>query len=280
MPEEAVQKKPLSFQVLRILAVVSVLVMLVPFVLDLFRGTEKELAPAPGTYPVNIVDRAELLSDAEEKKLLQTMQAVAAYHPTAFVSVSSTGGKSTSRYAELLFDDIFPQKNGILFLIDMDNRKIWLQKANGNAKLTTALCNTVTDNVYRYATAANYYACANNAFKQVCKILEGEQVPQTMKHLSNLFLALVAAVLIVFHFAAKGTGVIKPKKVFDVDDNMTRQLSTGNVKKRFLRKIETRSYDSSSDSGGGFSGGGGGGFSSGGGGGGGGSSSSGGGHSF
>lgn len=276
MRNEPAQKKPIGFRVLRILAIAAVLVMLVPFVLDLIRGlAEEESAPVPGTYRVTIVDRAELLTEAQEENLAKAMRNVAAYHPVAFFSVNYSGGRSASRLAEILFDEVFPEKNGILFLIDMDNREIWLQKANNNRNLTTALCNTVTDNVYRYASFGNYSRCAEEAFMQVYRILNGERVPETMKHMSNLFLSLAAAVLLVFHFAAKGTGVIRPKQVFDVDDNMTGHVSTGNVKKRFLRKIVQTRSDSSFDwsSGGSSSGSSGGGGWSGG-------SSSGGGHRF
>lgn len=283
MQTEREEKKPIGFRVLQILAIVSILVLLFPFVLDLVHRSGAE-APASVSepYSVTVRDNAKLLTEYEKKDLAETMKSVAAYHPVAFVSTRNTEGNTTLRYAELLFDELFPEKDGILFLIDMQNRNIWLQKANNNRVLTTALCNTVTDNVYREASAGNYFQCANRAYKQVYKILKGDKVPETMKHLSNLFLSVAAALFLVFLFAAKGTGVLRPKQVFDVDDNMQRKLSIRNVKKRFKRLIVHRSADSSSDSfssGGSFGGGGGGGFSSGGGGGGG-SSSSGGGHSF
>ena len=282
MQTEREEKKPIGFRVLQILAIVSILVLLFPFVLDLVhRSTAENPSSISEPYSVTIRDSAKLLTASEQKDLAETMKAVAAYHPVAFVSTRNTEGFTTSIYAGRLFDELFPDKDGILFLIDMQNRNIWLQKANNNRVLTTALCNTVTDNVYREASAGNYFQCANRAFKQVYKILSGDKVPETMKHLSNLFLSVAAALFLVFLFAAKGTGVLKPKQVFDVDDNMQRKLSIRNVKKRFKRLIIHRSSDSSSDSfssgGGSFGGGGGGGFSSGGGGG---SSSSGGGHSF
>ena len=123
-------------------------------------------------WQVIVDDRADLLTDEEESRLASEMEPVTAYGNAAFISCYASG--STSSYAKDLYRDLFGSDSGTIFMIDMENRNIWIQ-SNGAIyrTITKSYANTITDNVYKYASRGDYYGCASNAFSQICTLLEG-----------------------------------------------------------------------------------------------------------
>lgn len=224
-------------------------------------------------YSVIIDDEADLLSEEEESLLALTMRQVTAYGHAAFKSVSSNS-YSTSYFAQEYYHELFDSQSGTLFLIDMDNREIYLFSDGAIYRVvTTSYAYTITDNVYRYASNSNYYLCANEAFSQVHTLLSGHKIAQPMKYISNTLLALILAALINYFIAIILSGTAKPSK-----SELLSSISTGfkftdpyTTKTHQTKVYSPQSSGSSSgghSSGGGHSrGGGGGGHSSGGGGG-------------
>ena len=225
-------------------------------------------------YRVVIEDQEDLLSEAEEAKLKSEMEAINAYGHAAFVSVKQYG--ATDTYAKETYMSLFGNESGILFVIDMGQRNIWIM-CNGEVYRTInkAYANTITDNIYTYASEGDYYRCASEAYAQALTLLQGGKIAQPMKHISNALIALVGALLINFFF------LLSQRKKETVDPSAAAAAMTTGVVVRILEKKLTRTRKSRhyESSGGGSSGGGGGGYS-GGGGGGGGFSGGGGGHSF
>lgn len=221
-------------------------------------------------YQALIEDTADLLSRGHEEALLETMKGITTYGNVAFKSVN-TNNSTTAALAESYYRSVFGKDSGTVFLIDMDNRMIYIfSDGKVYRTITKAYANTITDNVYRYASKEEYFNCANEAFLQMQKLLDGGRIMQPMKYISNALLALLLAFLGVF-----GWICIYSRQKQPTDNELLkrihRQFSTGNASATFTH--ETKIYSPpSSDSGGGSS--------SGGGGGGGGSSGGGGGHSF
>ena len=56
----------------------------------------------------------------------------------------------------------------------MDNRNIWIH-SNGaiNRTINKAYAETITDNVYTYASDADYYICAMKVYEQEYTLLQG-----------------------------------------------------------------------------------------------------------
>ena len=223
-------------------------------------------------YSVIIDDEADLLSEEEESLLALTMRQVTAYGHAAFKSVSSNS-YSTSYFAEKYYHELFGSQSGTLFLIDMDNREIYLFSDGAIYRVvTSSYAYTITDNVYRYASSSNYYLCANEAFSQIHTLLSGHKIAQPMKYISNTLLALILAALINYFIAILLSGTAKPSK-----SELLSSISTGfkftdpyTTKTHQTKVYSPQSSGSSSGSSGGSShssGGGGGGHSSGGGGG-------------
>ena len=184
--------------------------------------------------------------------------------------------ENTSSYAKAKYRELFGHDSGILFVIDMGRRNIWIY-CDGKIyrSIDKAYSNTITDNVYRYASRGEYYQCAKKVFEQALTLLQGGRIAQPMKYISNALIACVLALLINFIFLTyqrNNDETIIARSV----PALTTTVGAYILSKRVTSRNKTRHVQYSSSSGGSS----GGGFSGGGGGGGGGSSGGGGGHSF
>jgi uncharacterized protein len=155
-----------------------------------------------------------------------------------------------------------------MFLIDMDNRNIYIFSDGSNYKvITDSKENIITDNVYKYASTSKYFDCASNAFSQMNTLLNGKKISEPMRYISSAIVAIIAAFFINF-FYILGKSKIKDASVSEIIKNCDVKFDVSNID---VKKTGTHRVYSpiSNTSGGGScgSGGGGGGSSSGGGGG-------------
>ena len=259
-----------------IIAIVIVLAMILAMILPAFAYDDETPAykdPATGNE-IYMIDEEDLLSDAEEEKLIEQMKGVLPYGGAAFVSVSAYSN-STGDEAEFYLRQLFGNNSGTVFMIDMWNRNIWIQSgAEMYRVITKGYANSITDNVYKMASREEYYECASEAFRQMQTLLDGGRISQPMKHITNALIAIIAALLINFFLVKFTTKIPKPApEVILAATAVGFAASRGN---RVLTKERRIVSSSGSGSGGGGYSGGGGGFSGGGGG----SSSGGGGHGF
>lgn len=225
-------------------------------------------------YAVLVEDDADLLTDSEENALVSDMDDITAFGNVAFKSID-TNYTSASSYASEYYHDTFGRSSGTLFLIDMDNRKIYIfSDGDVYGIVTRSRAETITDNVYRYASNGDYYGCASEAYSEIYTILNGNAIAQPMKYISNALLAILIALLINFIIINRVTR-LRRAGIGPMIHAARSSFSYTEPEAHFIN--ETKRYspvEHSSGGGGGFSGGGGGGggFSGGGGGGGGGHS--------
>lgn len=92
-----------------------------------------QAARSEGSYITGIYDAANLLSDSDESSLLSTMNKYSKKYETdiALVTTSNAKGLSAMQYADNYAESIGMSMSesgpaGILFLIDMDNREIYI----------------------------------------------------------------------------------------------------------------------------------------------------------
>ena len=240
-----------------------------------YEGTEK--TKDGETYRFVLDDRENLLSSFERASLMEDMRPLASYGNVLFVTANGEG-KSPGDFARELYKEQFGTADGVIFLIDMGNRMLWITGSGTLSKtLTNSIADAITDNIYHDAMYGRYYNCARDAFEQIYTVLSSGRILMPMKYISNAFLAIVIATLIAYwvlriisgrSFAKKG------KILVSVDANV--QLAEVIC----MKTSTTKTYDPIRSSGGGGGGGRSGGGFSGGGGGGGGGSFSGGGHRF
>ena len=219
-------------------------------------------------YSVYLDDGEDLLSDAEELFLVRDMTPVTEYGNAGFVSGRS-GSQQPRWYAESCYQSVFGTKDGTMLVIDMDDREIRIHSDGSLYKiLTTGRTNSITDNVYRYASQRLYYRCAAETFRQITALLQGYRIAQPMKYLSNLLLALILSVLLNFAWLRVHARKLKPKRALILTVTGLGALAAGRKAERFIRqsKVFRSSSSGGGGRGGGFGGGGGGGHSGGGGG--------------
>ncbi|MDO5155238.1 MAG: TPM domain-containing protein [Eubacteriales bacterium] len=218
-------------------------------------------------YQAICKDDADLLSAAEEKSMLEAMQPITQYGNVAFVSTNHASA-GTSAYAQSEYSQLFGTSAATMFVIDMDNRQIYIYSGQEMYKeLTKSYANTITDNVYKYASSGDYYTCASEAFAQMYAVIDGQRIAKPMKNISNVMLAIALAILINYFVVRFVSDARKPKEnaLFDAM-KVTQSIKNFDADLRYTDK-KYCPQSSSSSSGGGFSGGGGGGGFSGGGGG-------------
>ncbi len=222
-------------------------------------------------YVVILEDDADLLDDEEEAELVEKMQEITRWGSAAFKSIDENE-TSTERFIESYYREKFGRDSGTVFLIDMDNRNIWI-KNNGHISriITNSYSDTITDNSYRYASRGEYFDCAMEVFDEIEILLSGSRIAQPMKYVSNGLLAVILALLLNY-FLLRWMSKSRAPKEQELLAGIAHRYSLANPRATHLN--QTKRYDPvSSDSGSSGSSG-----SSGGGGGG--SSGSGGGHSF
>ena len=147
-------------------------------------------------YEAVIEDDAALMAENDYEALLGPMKQIALYGNVMLKTIE-TNNMSTEAYIRALYNERFKSDSGTILVIDMDNRNIWIH-SNGKIynTVTSSYADTITDNVYRYASSGDYYTCAYKVFEQELALLKGSKISQPMKYISNALLAIVAALLI------------------------------------------------------------------------------------
>lgn len=233
---------------------------------------EKALSSGQGSYGIVIRDDADLLTDDEEAALREHMLPVTAYGHAGFYTTNGPVDQ-TSAYARSAYTDFFGQESGTLFLIDMDNRYLYIFSRGAVEKaIPASIANTITDNVYRLAGRGDYAGCAMTAFDQIGARLEGQKIAQPMKHITNLLTAIILAMATGYGFIRLHNRRREPGMSVLIDALTVSGAGLSGLNMRHTGTTKTYSPPSSSGSGSGGS--------SGGGGGGGGGGGSGGGHGF
>ncbi len=224
--------------------------------------------PSTG-YRAVIDDKAEIISEDDEffDQMTEKMQEITNYGNVSLATVSSGSFESTRDYARSILREEFGKDSSTVFLVDMVHRQIFVFSDGKILKtISQARGYIITDNIYKYATGAQYTECAFRAFEQEVKLLEGGRIAQPMKYISCLLFALLFAGIIVYEYARTCASVT----AVTTDELLKHTKYDLGLKDIQIRNLKTRRVDHSDrSSGGGFSGSSsGGGFSSGGGGGG------------
>ena len=69
-----------------------------------------------------------------------------------------------------------------MFVIDMRNRNLYIiNRGSVKDTITSAYSESITDNVYTYASGGDYYTCAEMVFTQELTLLQGGRISQPMR---------------------------------------------------------------------------------------------------
>ena len=246
----------------KLLSLLLILALLVPG----FAAAEAFRMPNETTgYIALIDDSAELLDRSEYDGVLETMMNITEYCNAGLYTYSGGSTEYVMTKARTWGDKQFSGEY-TMFIIDMSTRQLAVYSSETIYQtITQSKAYTITDNVYSYASRKQYATCAMTAFNQMYRVLKGENVSGPMRIISNILLALLAAILLAYLvISARMEQEVK----VSMPEIVTATVGAGAV---IASKTLTRKVRHTSNSGGGghggFSGGGGGGFHGGGGGG-------------
>lgn len=107
-----------------------------------------------------VYDFADLFTDSEEEKLYNEAKTfIDKYNMDfAIVTISKNNKSSEVSYSDDFYDYNDFDSNGLLFLIDMDNRQIYMSTSGTAIKMyTDNRIDYLMDQVYKYMTDKEYY---------------------------------------------------------------------------------------------------------------------------
>ena len=224
-------------------------------------------------YGAMVYDGADLFDeDGQIDALLDKAYSLTEYGDVFVVTVASgenpygKNESSTKKFGDDLYLTYSNQNSCIMFIIDMHTRYIYVYRyGKVESTLTSGKCDSITDNLYDYASDKEYYLCASKALDQIGKVLAGQHIAEPMKVVSNLFIAFVIGFVVMYLIALSKSKVGKPSDeemlkyaAISFAANNPSDVVTGTTK-TYCPRSSGSGRGGRSGGGGGFRGGGGGG---------------------
>lgn len=245
---------------------------------SVYAGEVSEIAGDGSGYKIIYSDEAGLITGEDKEELIDVMREISREANVIFYTTRSATASNAGEISARVCASYFGSSKTspvVMFTIDMAHREIYMY-CTGDIRhiIRNAEANTITDNVYKYASDAQYGKCAIEAFRQADMCLDGRQIKRPMQIINNLLLALILGFTANFIFL-KVSRARAVKRINKKTKEMHCVSSINvDITKNMIKSYSYTMSESSGGSGGGGSSSGGGGCSGGGGG------SSGGGHSF
>lgn len=109
---------------------------------------------------VQVTDNAGILDDSEERKLENIVEELelSTSWDVMLLSIDDAEGKTSERYAEEWFDSYTTSDDGVICLIDMDNREMAIRTfGEAYTYITDERLNEIFDDAYYSASDGNYF---------------------------------------------------------------------------------------------------------------------------
>ncbi len=169
-----------------------------------------------------VYDFADLFTDEEEQQLYTKItNYINEYNLDLAVVTIDENNKTPREYADDFYDyNDFNQQGGILFLIDMDNRKIYMSTTGQAIKMYNDYrINTALDEVYTYMSDEEYYEGTSSYIDKISNYAK-EGIPTSNKEEKSLTSSIFMSLLI----GLIGTAVIMAILIFK--NKMVRKATT------------------------------------------------------
>lgn len=139
--------------------------------------------PTFATANIKVYDYANLFSAEELEQLENNAKTLSETYQldVGIVTANDAEGKTAEAYADDFYDNngygYGSDADGLIFLIDMDNRQIWISTCGlGIQYFTDSRIEKMLDSLYEYVSNSNYYGAANN-FLQLTESYINEGIP-------------------------------------------------------------------------------------------------------
>ena len=224
-----------------------------------------------------VYDQADLLTAQEEEELQKQAEMMQETWKMNFLVVTTDDaeGKTSREYADDFYDALYPEENGILYLIDMDNREIYMSTTGLAIRyMTDARIDSILDVAFLYVADGDYSGTIK-AFLNESEYYLNQGIPENQYNydvdtgeidayeepmgitMGEFLFALVVAMIPAFITV----GIIKAKyqlkfEDFHYDPTANSEITLSVKSDRLINKIVThrripKDTDSSGRSGGG-----------------------------
>ncbi len=207
-----------------------------------------------------IYDYANLFTKDEESELLSKVKSYIkdTNMDMVIVTIAENNKNSAMVYADDFYDyndfGIGNSKDGILFLIDMDTRELWISgTGKGVTIYNSKNINSILDDCYSYAPNEQYFDCASKFIDSAKAIYLKETTPRNLY--INWSLGLLGAFLISIVVSTAFCMIQKSKHkavrlATNADTYLDRcSIKILNSKDRFVRTHTSRTPRTTSSSG-------------------------------
>ena len=144
-----------------------------------------------------VFDYADLLTMEEEENLRAYAKRYEKYGlSVVYVTIDDALGKSSMVYADEFYDDNHFRQDGVLFMIDMDNREVYICTTGKCIDiLTDEKLDRILDENYTYAGDGEYYQCLKEVGSDTFLILESNLNIFFGAHLTAMYAVLFVLVI-------------------------------------------------------------------------------------
>lgn len=166
------------------------------------------------SYKNYVIDEADLLTSEEEANLQKQCEDFADKHKAELVLLitENTNGKSSEVYADDYYDYHGYGYNeemgdGVLLLIDLDNRMIWLSSSGSMLKYfnTYESCEAVTDCMISEVQQTDYAAAFSTGIKGLNAAIRFDKIKVVGLLVLLPSLLIASAVTAILYFCFKGS---------------------------------------------------------------------------
>lgn len=234
---------------------------------EILDRTEKTPLLSEGDVEIDtdqkVYDYASLLTDSEEQTLAETARDILAEYgyDVVLVTTNDAEGKSSMEYADDFYDyngfGVGDTYDGVLVLIDMENRMIWLSTCGKAISVfSDDEIQSLTDITASYLGDAEYYEGCSFALDEVEYVIRadielatfGGRLRRSARRLPGyLFFAAVAGGITIAVMSYRGKTARKAKDAAGYLDRGSLRLAVR--EDRFLRSNTTRTRIESSSGG-------------------------------
>lgn len=126
-----------------------------------------------------VFDYADLLTESEEDTFRKYSEKFEKYDVSViFLTTNDTEGKSSKVYSDNFYDNNHFRPDGVLFMIDMDNREIYINTVGKYIDILTELdISQALDSSYIHATHGDYALCFTKMSKSIGSEIENYENP-------------------------------------------------------------------------------------------------------
>lgn len=155
-----------------------------------------------------VFDYADLLTSSEEDNLRNYAEKFEKYDISViFLTTNDAEDKSSMIYSDDFYDSNNFRPDGVLFMIDMDNRELYINTVGECIDLLTdtAIYNTL-DACYTHASNGEYALCLSRMSKSICTKLEDHYNPllgAVKFSFTTLIIMVVITIIIVIVLISK-----------------------------------------------------------------------------